>query len=54
MSREVQGGINWIWYFTKTKKDAVAWFKELTGATELYGWEVCKCHNGKWGFRLHR
>lgn len=51
--RKVQGGINWIWYITDTKEDAIAWFTELTGA-EPYDWVVCDMRDGTYGFRIHR
>ena len=54
-------GINWIWYYTETKEDAVELFKELNGAEPyedtLVG-PISRANPGKyddfWGFRVHR
>lgn len=62
MGRKIEGGINWIWYYTDTREDAEEWFKELTGAEPQ---EPCTIINpvvrkpagkydNKYGFRLHR
>ena len=59
--REIRGGINWVWYYTDTREDAEAWFRELTGSdpglrtiVEPATREPAGEHDDKYGFRLHR
>lgn len=59
--REISGGINWVWYYTGTREDAEAWFRELTGSDPgprtIVGpitRDPAGEHDDKYGFRLHR
>lgn len=54
-------GINWQWYHTDTREEAVMWFEELTGKKPEDG-QICKPvdrdrpgkFDDKYGFRIHR
>lgn len=59
--RYVAGGINWIWYHTDTREEAVEWYKELTGVepedyciVNLVTRTPSAEHDYKYGFRIHR
>jgi hypothetical protein len=59
--RQVDPGINWIWYHTTTKEEAKEWFKELTGK-EATDYDIVDPvvrtpagkNDDKYGFRLHK
>lgn len=58
--REKVVGINWIWYHTDTKEDAINWFTELTGV-KPYDFTIVEPvtrspkgeHDHLYGFRIH-
>lgn len=59
--RKTVAGINWVWYYTDTEEDAIAYFKELTGKEPSCGTLVAPVvrtpaaeNDDKWGFRIHR
>ena len=52
-NRRIDPGINWIFYKTDSKKDAIAWFIELKHATP-YESTIYQDRDNNWCFRIHR
>jgi len=60
MTRVIQPVINWTWFYTDTKEDAIAWFEELTGVAPKYDWIIMDpvvrdqpgLHDHMYSFRL--
>ena len=50
--RNIKPGINWTWFWTDNKQDAIRWFKQLTGVLPYESTLVKDGNN--WGFRLDR
>lgn len=53
-------GINWVWYYTDTKQEAIDGFKELTGVeppayviVEPVKREPADKYDHMYGFRIH-
>lgn len=49
-SREIKTGINWTWFWTDNKNDAIRWFKQLIGKLPYESTLVKDGSN--WGFRI--
>lgn len=51
--RRVDPGINWIWYMTDTREEAIKWYKELTGVEPEFDSLISEIR-GEYGFRLRK
>ena len=50
--RKIENGICWTNYYTDTKENAIAWYKELTGQNSSH--DTIMFFRGMYNFRIHK